>query len=188
MTIYTAAAGKTVVPVEQPPAAQETHQKRKRKRTVKTEQDATVIDGLRPPTVKKPRKARVKKEQATVGLSGAPIQPAKRKRGPAKKPSSPSVAQDGPKKARKSKSSVLKDQPQIHPASRTTDNLARLGCSEVQDSDTGDSYDDCVLAASLDLLISASSGGVHWREDGFDCMELSAFCWMAPVRSSTLRQ
>lgn len=42
-------------------------------------------------------------------------------------------------------------------------------------------------ASSLESYLSALSGGACWREDGFDCMELSAFSWMAPVRHLTAR-
>ena len=140
----------------------------------------------------------VKEDMVTEQISpGASTKPAKRKRGRVKRPG---ATQDVMSKAKKHEIVKMRG-PSASPAPGGPSNADRSTVPPSGDlTDAGDASMAqayrrelrCLVCAnilartasclsSLEALLPASSGNTCWREDGFDCMELSAFCWMTPV-------
>lgn len=137
----------------------------------------------------KRKRVRVKTEPSVA--DDPPTTQVKRQRRAGRKAAS-GGAQETPKVSTKSRGRVAEDGP--------TDNAATLRPS-VQaaplsvEADTPLTYanvyrpPDYVLGScsgvSLASMGIVCSGGIHWMEDEFDSMELSAFCWMKPVRTGS---
>ncbi|KAH9840876.1 uncharacterized protein C8Q71DRAFT_846164 [Rhodofomes roseus] len=172
-------------------ATAKVQRKRAKKIRVKTEQDAVAVpddsEGRSSAPVKRKR-VRVKTESSAA--DNPPTTQVKRTRRAGKKAASDG-AQETPKVSTTSRARVAGHGPEDANAasSRPSVQAAPL----YVESDTPlmfatvygpQSYvlGTCSSAALASMGI-VFSGGIQWMEDEFESMELSAFCWMKPVRT-----